>query len=258
MLWKLKVSLAMRQAHGIITVSEWSRRSLASWFEVPESRIFVTPEAPSPVFGRVADPGPRRAWMEQHDIPADAPYLVYVGGFNPHKNLRRLLQAFSDVAGEHADLHLLLVGDHAGDTFHSEVQDLRSRIGEAGLDARVHFTGFVPDQDLRQLYAGALALVIPSLEEGFGLPAVEAAACGAPCLATRNSPLPEVLEGGGLFVDPESQEEITAALLRLVTEPLLRERLAHAARDRADALSWRVTAESTKHALESIAAMEGR
>jgi glycosyltransferase involved in cell wall biosynthesis len=254
-LWRLKVELARRQSHGIITVSEWSKRSLAEWFGIPAERIFVTPEAPAPVFRPSGEAAPRRRWLAERGIPRDASYLIYVGGFNPHKNLPRLLRAFAQVRAEAAepDLHLVLVGDHAGDTFHSEVQALRAQIAEAGLGERTHFAGFVPDDELRHLYAGAVALAIPSLEEGFGLPAVEAAACGAPCVATRNSPLPEVLEGGGLFVDPRSQEEITAAVRRVVRDPGLRHELAAKALERAGALSWNVTAERTRQALETIA-----
>lgn len=252
-LWKLKVAWARRQAHGIITVSEWSKRSLAEWFHVPEERIFVTPEAPAAVFRPVGDPGPRRKWLAERGLPEDASYLIYVGGFNPHKNLRSLVDAFARVGGDSPDLQLLFVGDHAGDTFHSEVHDLRERIRAAGIGDRVHFLGFVPDDDLRHLYAGALALVIPSFEEGFGLPAVEAAACGAPAVGTRNSPLPEVLEGGGLFVDPERPEELVEALGRLVREPGLRDRLADGALRRAGRLSWQVTADCTRRALETVA-----
>jgi glycosyltransferase involved in cell wall biosynthesis len=250
-LWKLKVSLARRQADGIITVSEWSKRSLAEWFGVPSERIFVTPEAPSAAFAPVADPGPRRRWLEERGLPADARYLIYVGGFNPHKNLRRLLRAFARAEAE--DVHLILVGDHAGDTFHSEVSALRAQIAADGPAERVHFVGFVPDDALRHLYAGALGVVIPSLEEGFGLPAVEAAACGAPAIATRNSPLPEVLEGGGLFVDPQDQGEIDDAVARIVRDEALRGALAAKALERARAMSWRVTAERTRSALEAIA-----
>jgi glycosyltransferase involved in cell wall biosynthesis len=256
--WKFKVELARRQAHGIITVSEWSKRSLADWFGIPAGRIFVTPEAPAALFRPAEDAGPRVRWLEARGIPGSARYLLYVGGFNPHKNLGKLLRAFADArqAAPGMDLRLVLVGDHAGDTFHSEVQALRAGIAAAALEERVHFAGFVPDEDLRHVYAGAVALVMPSLEEGFGLPAVEAAACGAPCVATKNSPLPEVLEGGGLFVDPESQEEITAAVRRLVGDPASRAGLAAKALERARALSWRVTAERTRDALETIAGRE--
>jgi glycosyltransferase involved in cell wall biosynthesis len=252
-LWKLKVRWALRQADGIVTVSEWSKRSLADWFGLPPERIFVTPEAPAPEFKPVEDPGPRRRWMTERGLDPDAPYLIYVGGFNPHKNLGSLIDAFAAAGRERPGLGLVLVGDSAGDTFHGEVQALRGRIAAKGLADRAHFVGFVPDAELRHLYAGALALAIPSFEEGFGLPAVEAAACGTPCIATGNSPLPEVLEGGGLFVDPGKPEELAAAVERMVADGGLRDRLAAGALARAGRLSWQATADATRHALETVA-----
>jgi glycosyltransferase involved in cell wall biosynthesis len=223
---------------------------------VPPERIFVTPEAPAPAFVPVSDPAPRRAWLRDHGLEEDLRYLIYVGGFNPHKNLRSLVRAFARLRSTEAgrDVALLLVGDAGGDLFHSEVQALRDLIGGFALESEVHFVGFVPDEELRHLFAGAMALVLPSLEEGFGLPAVEAAACGAPCVATRNSPLPQLLEGGGLFVDPEVPGELVAALERMAAEPGLREELARGALERAGRLSWQATAEATRRALETIAA----
>lgn len=255
-LWKLKVAWARRQADGLLTVSEWSRQQLASWFGVAPERIYVTPEAPAPAFVPVDDPEPRRSWLRERNLREDLRYLIYVGGFNPHKNLRSLIRAFARLRGTEPgrDVALILVGDHRGDLFHSEVRALRELIGELGIAGDVHFAGFVPDEELRHLFAGAMALVLPSLEEGFGLPAVEAAACGTACVATRNSPLPQLLEGGGLFVDPESPEELAGALERMAAEPARREEWARTALERAGRLSWRVTAEATRRALEAIAA----
>jgi glycosyltransferase involved in cell wall biosynthesis len=254
-LWKAKVRWALRQADGIVTVSEWSKRSLADWFRLPPERIFVTPEAPAPGFRPPEDAEAGRRWLAARGLDGGAPYLIYVGGFNPHKNLGSLIDAVAAAPGtpDGRALHLLLVGDFAGDTFHGEVQGLRERIAARGLEERARFVGFVPDEDLRHLYAGAVALAIPSLEEGFGLPAVEAAACGTPCIATRNSPLPEVLEGGGIFVDPGRPEALAEAVTRITADGDLRRRLAAGALSRAGRLSWRTTAEATRRALETIA-----
>lgn len=250
--WRAKSWLARRRAAAILTVSEYARRSLAQVFGLPSERIRVTPEAPSPAFGPVADPEPGRRWRVAHGLPADAPYLLYVGGFNPHKNVLGLVRAFAGVARRELapDLRLLLVGDHAGDVFHGNVAAIRAAIAEAGLSERVHWTGFVPDEALRLLYAEARAVVLPSLEEGFGLPAVEGAACGAPCVATRESPLPDVLAGGGLFFDPRDPEALEGALASLLTDPVRRDELAETARKRAAALSWEATARATREALE--------
>lgn len=256
-LWRLKVHLARRRAQGILTVSDWSRDSLADYFHIPRSRIFVTVEAPGPAFTRAAAPGAHRELLRRCDLDPGARYLIYVGGFNPHKNLALALDAFATALTSASDLHWLWVGDADGDPFHAEVGRLRERIAERDLAERVHWLGFVADPELRDLYSGALACLLPSLEEGFGLPAVEAAACGTPCVATRRSPLPALLEGGGLFVDPDSRAELAEAIVRLASEPGLRERLAAVALERARSLSWEATALATLDALQRVA-REGR
>ncbi len=256
-LWAAKSRLARSQATTILTVSEYARRSLHAVFGLPLECIHVTPEAPSPVFRPVDDPGPRRAWLAARGLPERARTLLYVGGFNPHKNVLGLIRALAQArtAAGAEDVRLVLVGDHEGDVFHGNVEAIRAAVREAGLETHVHWAGFVPDEALRHLYAGAEALVLPSFEEGFGLPAVEAAACGAPCVATRESPLPEVLEGGGLFFDPRAAGALEAALATLLSDRSRRDAMAERARKRAAALSWEVTAELTLEAL--LATTEG-
>lgn len=254
LLWWAKSRAARWQARTLITVSEYARRSIAEVMRVPAERIFVTPEAPSPAFGPCPDTAPLRAWLREHGLPDDAPYLIYVGGFNPHKNLRGLVQAFAALPQRSGPPpFLVLVGDTTGDNFHVDVAGVRAEIARLGLDERVRFAGYVPDATLRHLYAGAFALVLPSLEEGFGLPAVEAAACGTPCVATRESPLPEVLAGGGLFFDPHDPKGLARELSALWTQPLERKRLAATALERASALHWEITADATRAALEATA-----
>ncbi len=250
--WSLKSHLARWQARTIITVSEYARGRIAQEMGIAAERIHVTPEGPSPAFSVPADRAPLHAWLGGRGLPVDAPYLLYVGGFNPHKNVIGLVRALGRVALPE-DLHVVLVGDYQGDTFHGNVSAIRREITLGGLTDRVHWAGFVPDEELRQLYAGALALVLPSLEEGFGLPAVEAAACGTPCVATIESPLPEVLQGGGLFFDPMADGALEACLPILWRNPERRDALAQTALERANALSWKVTAEATRRALEATA-----
>lgn len=249
-LWWAKSRAARLQARTIITVSEYARRQIAETFAMPEERIFVTPEAPSPAFSPVADAHAQAARaLAARGIP-DEPYFVYVGGFNPHKNVAGLVRAFAE-ASRDANVRLLLVGDYQGDVFHQDLASIRAEIERTGVAGRVHWTGFVPDAELRLLYAGALAVVLPAYEEGFGLPAVEAAACGAPCVATRESPLPEVLAGGGFFFDPHDAKQLTEGLRRALHAPDERARWAAAARECAAALSWDVTARATHDALEA-------
>lgn len=254
-LWNLKSRLARWQATSIVTVSEYARGRIAEEMGIPVERIFVTPEGPSPAFSPPADRAPLERWLAEHDLPSDAPYLLYVGGFNPHKNVIGLVRALGRISPPE-DLHLILVGDYQGDVFHGNLTAIRREIALAGLSDRVLWAGFVPDEDLRDLYAGAQALVLPSLEEGFGLPAVEAAACGTPCLATVESPLPDVLRGGGLFFDPMGPGALEGCLEALWADPARRDELGRIALERANALSWEVTARETRRALEATAGVE--
>jgi len=118
----------------------------------------------------------------------------------------------------------------------------------------VHWAGFLPDEELRHLHSGAVALLLPSLCEGFGLPAVEAAACGTPVIATTASPLPDLLAGGGLFVAPGDEGALTAALAELLNHETARRAMGLRARERANELSWTRSAQAAHGALREAAA----
>jgi len=253
-LWKTKSRLARWQARSVITVSEYARRSLVAELGVPERRIYVTPEAPSESFRPVLNHSLAEAWLQARSIPC-APFLLYVGGVNPHKNVIGMLRSFARLgeADGHPAAQLVLVGDHAGDRFHGNAAEVRREALRLGIASRVHWVGFVPDAELRHLYGAATALVLPSLEEGFGLPAVEAAACGTPCVATRESPLPEVLEGGGLFFDPRDDDALLVAMETMLRKPMQRAQFADRALRRAGKLSWEISARETWRALEATA-----
>lgn len=254
-LWRLKSWAARRRARTIITVSDYARRQLETVLGIDPGKIFVTPEAPSPAFSPVSGAGPREAWLTVHGLAPDAATFLFVGGVNPHKNVEGLIRALAtlgpDATGREAQL--LLVGSYDTDTFHADTASIRAEIARHGLAERVHWVGFVPDGDLRHLYAGCIAVVLPAFEEGFGLPAVEAAACGAPCVATRESPLPEVLEGGGCFFDPHDDQDLARALAALWEDRATRDALAERALDRARELDWAITARATRAALEATA-----
>lgn len=222
--WRLKSLAARRQADLILTVSEFSRRQILEHFGEKPERVQVVGEAPDPVF-RVLEGVPKAANR----------LLVYVGGFSPHKNLEGLLEAFEQVAARPGmqDVRLALVGDYQTDAFHSCYESLRKRAGP-----RVDFTGYLPDEELVVLLNRATALVLPSLLEGFGLPAVEAAACGLPVIATTASPLPELLGEGAIFVEPGNAAALEAAIARVLEDADLRRRMSECGRQAAAQLSW--------------------
>jgi glycosyltransferase involved in cell wall biosynthesis len=167
-----------------------------------------------------------------------------------------IVRALGSIAKESPAVapHLLLVGTIDKDVFHGDQANIRRAIAEAGVESLVHWTGFLPDEELRHLHSGAVALLLPSACEGFGLPAVEAAACGTAVIATTQSPLPALLAGGGLFIPPGDQAALTAALRTLLGDETARAGMARTARERAGVLSWEGGAEAALGALREAAA----
>ena len=242
--WSLKSLAARRQADLILTVSEYSRQGILKRFGERPERVKVVGEASDPVFRVLADavPNPERL-------------LVFVGGFSPHKNLLGLLEAFSRVidGGNHSDSRLVLVGDYQGDAFHSCYRQVWEQASRPPLAGRVEFAGFLPDEDLVRLLNRATALVLPSFLEGFGLPAIEAAACGLPVIATAASPLPQLLGEGALFFDPHDIAALAQALGRVLDDPALRGRLRENGLRAAAALSWNRAAQDLVAILDQAA-----
>jgi glycosyltransferase involved in cell wall biosynthesis len=253
--WHLKVALALRQASLVLTVSEFAARDIARVLQVDRGRIRVAVEAPAPEYRRTTAPAEIDEARRRLELPPGARWLVYVGGFNPHKNVDLLVRAHARMVlqtGSEAPF-LVLVGPGARDVFHANADTLSRTIDQCGTGAFVRCPGFLPDAELRPVLAGALAAVLPSMCEGFGLPSVEAAACGTPVVATRESPLPDLLEGGGIFIEPGNLDVLSGALAD-VGAPGVRERLGAVARQRALALTWTGTAASTMAALREAVA----
>lgn len=252
LLWTLKCRLAMRRATAVLTVSEASRKGLARQYGLPAERIEVIGEAPSAVFRDVRAAGELDLnRLRRHGLDPGSPFVLYVGGISPHKNLGMLIRAFADVRAKlrRDELRLVLVGDHAGDAFRTCYHELCGLVAREGLGDAVHFTGFVPDKDLVHLYAACEAFVLPSRLEGFGLPAVEAMACGAAVLASNRGSLPEVLDGAGLLFDPDTPAAIARALAEALTDANRRQTLRQSGLKRAAAFSWRRSAQSVRSVL---------
>jgi alpha-1,3-rhamnosyl/mannosyltransferase len=253
--WRMKVRLAIWQARLVLTVSEFSRRELAEVLGIPPGIIRVAGEAPAPIYRPSETAEQVRAAARKVGVPDGARLFVYVGGFNPHKNVDSIVHAHGAAARRFRDtpLYLLLVGSADRDVFHGDLGTIEAAIAEEGTGDLVKWTGFVADEDLRHLHTGALALAIPSQCEGYGLPAVEAAACGTPVVATTASPLPEILEGGGLFVPPGDVSALSAAFGALLEDEPRRRSMGRRAREQASRLSWATSAEVTMQALREAA-----
>jgi glycosyltransferase involved in cell wall biosynthesis len=254
--WRLKVRLAIHQADLILTVSDYAARELQEVLRIPSDVIRIAVEAPASAYRPSESAAQIGAAAVRAGIPAGARWLMYVGGFNPHKRVDRIVRAHARLVAERPDkpVHLVLAGVTEGDVFHGELERIRAAVALAGTGELVHWPGFVPDEELRHLHSGAMALLLPSESEGFGLPAVEAAACGTPVIATTASPLPQLLEGGGIFIPPGDEDALSAALMLLAGNASLCRSLAAGALARASELSWDRAADSAMSALEEAAA----
>lgn len=254
--WKLKVALAIWQSRLVLTVSDYAKAELVRELGLSPDRIRVATEAPSASFTPEEDKTLISSAARRVGIPEGAPWFTYVGGFNPHKNLPMLLRCFGRLIDgtTQPPPHLVLVGSRESDGFHSEVGAIESAIAAQSLEDRVHWTGYLPDPDLRVLLSGSSALLLVSDSEGFGLPAVEAAACGCPVVATTESPLPQLLQGGGWFVDPSDPEATFNAMQAVLLDPTEARRRGAIALGRARRLSWESAAGRTMDALREVAA----
>lgn len=237
--WKAKVAFGRMQADAIATVSDYSRRGIVERFGIKPESIHVIGEASDPVFRVLQDPR-FPPGLEAQGLSEFDRLIVYVGGFSPHKNLEGLVTAFAKLVDlpSFADTRLVLVGEDKKEIFHSYAGIIKRKIDDLGLTRKAIFTGYLPDEDVVALLNFATVSVLPSLIEGFGLPAVEAAACGCPVVATTESPLPKLLGEGGLYFNPASVDELEAALIRVLSSAELRHKMRAAGLRASAALSW--------------------
>ncbi len=241
---KVLVRWSARRAEVVIAVSEYTKRDLVETYGIDPERIVVTLEAADPAFRPPQNIEETEQVCRRYGI--EGPYVLYVGNIQPRKNLPRLIQAYAQLMAAGDIQHrLVIVGRKAW--LHSEVfQEAR----RSGLSNQIVFTDYVPQSDLPHLYARADVFVFPSLFEGFGLPVLEAMACGAPVITSRSSSLPEVAGDAACYVDPFSAGEIARALRQLVCDAELRARLAGAGLEQAARFSWEQTARQTLRAYE--------
>lgn len=257
--WKLKQKVAIRQADLVATVSEYSKREIIDYFGLPESKLRIISEAARPVFRVVPTNNGFCDALAKYQLSSEEPFLLYVGGISPHKNLNTLINAFKRIvdAKTSEPLKLVLVGDYKDDPFFSAYPALQAQVGELGLRDRVVFTGFVPDEELVYLYNAAALLVFPSLEEGFGLPAIEAMACGTPVAASRAGSLPEVLGSAGRFFDPASSEEMADVIANVLFDEAERHRMKTDGLARSEQFKWKRAAEDTLSIFDELGGASG-
>jgi glycosyltransferase involved in cell wall biosynthesis len=238
--WKMKQNLAIRQADLILTVSDYSKSEIVKYFGVPESRVKVISEAARPVFSVLPRSVEMGQVLQRFQLDGDTRFLLYVGGISPHKNLKTLVSAYHQLVCDDrfSDVRLVLVGDYQNDSFYSDYPSLKQHIDQLQLEEKVVFTGYIEDQDLAYLYNAASLLVLPSLEEGFGLPAIEAMACGTPVAASNRGSLPEIVGKAGQFFEPTSVRAISDVLGQVLSDDLMRKEMRETGLTRARQFMW--------------------
>jgi glycosyltransferase involved in cell wall biosynthesis len=223
---------AVRRADRILTVSQASKRDILRFFDVAPEKVAVIYNAIDERF--LAPPDAARMDLIRQRYQLSHPFLLYAGNIKPHKNLERLIDAFGRVrAGGLGDLHLIIIGDEL-----SRYPALRQAVHRHRLDKVVRFLGFQSHDKLVAFYHLARVFVFPSLYEGFGLPPLEAMACGTPVVTSSLSSLPEVAGGAALLVDPYDPTSIAEGIRRAVEDESLREDLRQRGLARARDFSW--------------------
>ena len=238
----LVIPWSAHRSRAVLTGSRYSAQDLIDHYRLPPERVWVTPYAADPRFQPIRAERVEETLSRYH-LPRD--YFLYVGNLQPRKNLPRFLDAYVHLPADRPPL--VIVGQRAW-----LARDIFATIRRLDLERSVHLTGYVRAEDLPALYSGALAFAYPSLFEGFGLPVLEAMACGAPTLTSNTSSIPEVAGDAAVLVDPRDVEAIRDGLERLIGSEELRASLRRRGLERAQKFSWNRCAEATLMAYRSV------
>jgi glycosyltransferase involved in cell wall biosynthesis len=228
------VPRSVARADHVIAVSQSTRRDLIELYRTSPDKVSVLYHGVTADFRPVNDASQLEAVRQKYGL-GNQPFILSVGTIQPRKNYQRLIQAFAELPEEYS---LVIVGSKGWD-----YQLVLNEVVTQGLTHRVHFPGFADDADLPALYSAASLFVYPSLYEGFGLPVLEAMACGTPVVAANRSSLPEVVADAGLLVSPTDVASIAEGMKQVLMDTKLHRSMAEAGLSRAAKFSWTATAQ---------------
>lgn len=240
-----QIHRAVERADHILTDSHWTRDDVINHLDVSPERVTTVHLAANPVYRPITDQQELRRATASFGLPSE--FIIFVGTLEPRKNVPTLLQALRRLRDSGYGIHLAIVGQKGWlfDRVFSTLTELR-------LTDYVHFLENVGNEDLARLYNAARCLTLPSYYEGFGLPPLEAMACGTPVVVADRSSLPEVVGDAGLLVDPDSPEELAAALAQILDDGALRTSLRQRGLVRASQFSWAKAAAQTMAVYDQV------
>ncbi len=239
------VRLVAKRAAHIIADSDCTRRDVIEHYGVSPDRVSTVYLAASDAFRPVEDPNQLQNVREKFELPER--FILYVGTLEPRKNLVRLIGAYRRAMPSLGDVPLLIGGGLGW-----KYEEILGAAKDPCLAGRVRLLGRIPDEDLPALYSLATVFVFPSLYEGFGLPVVEAMACGCPVITSRTSSLPEVAGDAAVLVDPLDEDEIARAMVDVVSQEGLRRALSNKGLAQAAQFSWRRCAQETLEVYRNV------
>lgn len=237
--YELMIRHALAKAARIIAVSHTTKREIAEHYHTAQSKISVIYEAVDKRYKKCDNQGLLDEVKQKYGI--EKPYLIYIGQIRVHKNIVRLVEAFASVYARNRSLQLVLIGKADA----SYLKLVQEEIKKHHLGKAVVLGGFAPEADLPVLYSGAIASVMPSLIEGFGLPPLESMACECPVVCSNASCLPEIAGDGALYFDPNDPVDMASKMQQVIAGADLRKVLIQAGTKRIAQFSWDTMAEET-------------
>ncbi|MCB1044824.1 MAG: glycosyltransferase family 4 protein [Acidobacteria bacterium] len=232
----------LKRASLIIAVSNRAKEDIISYLGIDPEKVRVAYLATDPIFRPISDPEQLELVREKYNLPPR--FILFAGHIYPGKNFGRLLEAFSTVRKD-MNIHLVVAGG-----MRWKYQNDLNALETLGLQENVHFAGYVPQNELVGFYNLAAATVFPSHYESFGLPNIEANACGCPLVTSRTGGMPEAAGNAAVYVDPLDVADIANAIVRVLTDEDLRQTLIAKGYENAARFSWEKTARATLDALE--------
>ncbi|WP_461615449.1 glycosyltransferase family 4 protein [Clostridium sp. Marseille-QA1073] len=241
-----KMKSIVDNSDGIITVSEFSKEDISKDFNYPKERIFVTYLASENIYKPINKVIASSILKKQYSLPNN--YILYVGGFSPRKNILGLIKAYSKLPKNIRESHNLVIAGNKGKSY-----ELYKKCAEEyNVDNYVIFPGFISMEYMPYLYNSASLFVYPSFYEGFGLPPIEAMACGIPVITSNVTSIPEIVGDAAVLFNPNDIDELSSKLYEVLMDENIKQELIHKGFIKNNFLSWKKTALDTLKAYKTI------